>query len=728
LSADAASLAPASTAVPHRALARLRAVIVLAVLLPTIGFAGVAAWLYDQEFHDARLQLRSDARIAQEHALKLLETNEMLLQRMLDMLGDASDEALLARSGELHERLKRMAADLPQVQGLFIHGADARSLAMSRIDPPPRNIDYSDREWYIQHRAGKVATYVSEQIVSRATGERAFDMSRRRVFADGRFAGTVHVSLRPEYLTEFYKELATASPGLRVTVLRSDGRMVARWPDTLPPGQTAPPDMPLMKRIASGAAAGDDEGPSALDGVDRLRSFRRLGQHAVYVVAAVDRAAVTAEWLRRCGLLALFVVPTTAGFAGMAWLALRRTREELSALQRLEDETALRQRIEVALLQSQKLEAMGRLTGGVAHDFNNLLMVIHSSLFLHRRLRPDIADSPQLLAIERAVGSGAKLTRQLLAFARKQALLPERIALQDRLPALLDMLKPMLGSSIEIACDVAADAWTIEVDAAELELALINLAVNARDAMRGCGRLAVSARNADAPPGLSGEFVLIEVCDDGPGIDPAIADRVFEPFFTTKPIGQGTGLGLSQVQALCHSVGGAAFIESGPGGGTCVRLFMRRGAPAGEAVRAAPAVAQDLDCRVLLVEDNDAVAEATGQVLEALGCTVQRVTNGSEAIRHVERDATTLDVVLSDIEMPGEIDGIALATRLLQRRPPVPVVLMTGYAARLEQAVRQRLEVLPKPCSPIMLADALAKAMARRAASAEPLFEGSGTT
>jgi CheY-like chemotaxis protein len=359
---------------------------------------------------------------------------------------------------------------------------------------------------------------------------------------------------------------------------------------------------------------------------------------------------------------------------------------------------------------------MGRLTGGVAHDFNNLLMVVNSNLYLHRRLRPDVADSTQLAAIERAVGSGAKLTRQLLAFARKQALLPERIVLQERLPALLDLLRPLLGSSIALSCEVSADTGPIEVDAAELELALINLAVNAKDAMRGSGRLDIRARNAVAtdPTPSGGAFVVLEVLDNGPGFEAKAIGHAFEPFFTTKPLGQGTGLGLSQVQALCHSAGGSAHIDARPGGGARVRLYFKRSGAPEEADRTERRVAHDLHCSLLLVEDNDAVAQVTRDLLVSMGCTVQRADSGSAAVRHIDAHPDEIDAVLSDIEMPGEIDGIALAAQLMQRDPPVPVVLMTGYAVRLEQAVRQQMDVLPKPCSPTMLAEAISRALARR--------------
>jgi CheY-like chemotaxis protein len=170
---------------------------------------------------------------------------------------------------------------------------------------------------------------------------------------------------------------------------------------------------------------------------------------------------------------------------------------------------------------------------------------------------------------------------------------------------------------------------------------------------------------------------------------------------------------LSQVQALCHSAGGSAHIDSRPGGGARVRLYFKRGSLPEDASRDERRVAHDLHCRLLLVEDNDAVEQATRELLESMGCTVYRAESGEAALRHLDTHAGEIDVVLSDIEMPGEIDGIGLAAHLMQREPRVPVVLMTGYAVRLEQAVRQRMDVLPKPCSPTMLAEALSKALAR---------------
>jgi signal transduction histidine kinase/ActR/RegA family two-component response regulator len=702
-----------------RAQARLRAAIVLALLVPALLFVAVAWYLHRQAFEDARQRVDNAASVAREHALKLFETNEMLLQRMLDLTGTVDDATLLEHGQALHSQLRRMSAGLPQIQGLFITGADGRMLASSRVYPPPRDIDYTDREFFRVHAAERGRIFVTEQLVSRATGEPFFDLSRRREYADGRFAGVVSTSLRPEYLTRFYQELAAGEPSLRLRVLRRDGRMLAIWPPSAN-GMTLPAEADLIQRFAASEAVGNVDGPSVIDGTDRLRTFRQLAPFPLYIVASLDRAAVLAGWWQRVGLMGLIAVPAMLGFGVIGWLALRRTRNELDAVQKLGEETAHRQRIEVALHQSQKSEALARLTGGVAHDFNNLLMIIGSNAFLHQRLRPDLAGDAQMAAIDRAVASGAKLTRQLLAFSRRQALLPERITLQERVPVLLELLRPLLGHSIQVTGDVAPDTCAIEVDPAELELAIINLAVNAKDAMPDGGRLTVSARNADddAPGGDGTPKVVIEVADTGSGIDPAVLDRVFEPFFTTKPIGQGTGLGLSQVRALCQSAGGNASVESRPGEGTRVRLTFRRvDAPAVAAPVASGATAVNLGCRVLLVEDNVGVAQATMMLLESMGCATTHVSSGDAARDYVESHAADVDVVLSDIVMPGSFDGIALAASLKSTHPGLPVLLMTGYAGRLEQAVRHDLEVLPKPCSYETLVEAIGRAAARRRAA-----------
>jgi CheY-like chemotaxis protein len=245
-------------------------------------------------------------------------------------------------------------------------------------------------------------------------------------------------------------------------------------------------------------------------------------------------------------------------------------------------------------------------------------------------------------SIGRAVGSATKLTRQLLAFSRRQALVPEVVSLAERLPAMEDLLHPVLGGRVHLTLSVQPGTAPILVDSAEFELALINLAINARDAMPAGGSFAVSARNATAdevPPLLQGAMVMVEARDSGAGIPPEVIAKVFEPFFTTKPVGQGTGLGLSQVYGLCQRAGGLATVESALGQGTVVRLFF----PVAQGSAAAPdapvTLQRNLDKRVLMVEDNDEVAGALQLVLEAMGCTVTRLDRAQGALELLAHQA-----------------------------------------------------------------------------------------
>ncbi len=331
----------------HRGLEWLRIVAFAAIAVPAIVFAAVAAYMYRDEFKSTRERLDATARIAEEQALKLFETNEMLLHRMLDLVGNKSDADILANGEEMHERLKEMAAGLPQVQGLFINGADSRALVYSRVYPPPRQIDFSDREYYLWHRSAERGIFVTEQLISRATGEPFFDMSRRRTLAKGAFGGTVNVSLRPEYLTHFYERLASSGQRMRFAVFRDDGRVIARWPGKIEPGTRLPAGSFLMKSISEGGTEGSPEGSSPFDSVDRLASWRKIGTYPVYAVVAMDRSDVMVAWYTRVGLLALFTFPLALGFAWMAGFAMRRAREEIQSGRRLREEIERRKRNEL---------------------------------------------------------------------------------------------------------------------------------------------------------------------------------------------------------------------------------------------------------------------------------------------------------------------------------------------------------------------------------------------
>jgi PAS domain S-box-containing protein len=366
-----------------------------------------------------------------------------------------------------------------------------------------------------------------------------------------------------------------------------------------------------------------------------------------------------------------------------------------------EAEVALEQTRE-QLAQAQKMEALGQLTGGIAHDFNNLLMIVSGyAQILQRRLK-EPKDMQAVEAIRAATGRGEKLTRQLLAFSRRQQLTPVVVDLRQRIDAVRDMLAPSLRGNIALVCDIEANIWPVEVDLGELELALVNVAVNARDAMPDGGTITLQARNVvlksgSAAGALEGDFVAVAVIDSGTGIAPDLLTRVFEPFFTTKPVGKGTGLGLSQVHGFANQSGGAVTVTSEPGKGTVVTIYLPRSS-AVTAAQSAADVQADSDATqgtVLVVEDSRDVADVTTALLEQLGYRVVRAENAAEALRHLQQ-GIEFDLVFSDIVMPGALDGLGLAQICRERFPNIPVLLASGFSDAA-QAADGRFDILRKP-------------------------------
>jgi PAS domain S-box-containing protein len=353
------------------------------------------------------------------------------------------------------------------------------------------------------------------------------------------------------------------------------------------------------------------------------------------------------------------------------------------------------------LAQTQKMEAIGQLTGGVAHDFNNLLMVVSGQAqLLRRKIGADERAIRAIDAIETSVKRGQDLTRQLLAFARRQRLNPVVLSLTERATSFRELLDASLGEAVELQLDLPDSVWFVEVDPGELELALLNLAVNARDAMPNGGTVVVSARNAVLSPGggepdLVGEFVALTVLDSGAGIPPDILPRVFEPFFTTKDMSRGTGLGLSQVYGFVEQSGGRSTVKSDLGAGAAFTLYLPRSQKQAS-VAARPVVASlPHGLRVLVVEDNPAVAETAAALLEQLGGRPQTVSSAEAALGAL-RSGEAPDLLFSDIVMAGPMDGLALARQVRREWPKLPILLTTGYSQNAENVGRE-FTILPKP-------------------------------
>ncbi len=420
-----------------------------------------------------------------------------------------------------------------------------------------------------------------------------------------------------------------------------------------------------------------------------LQNGTRLG--TVYLSAATE------PWTRRVsryvgiGIILLMSALLVAGL-GSSYAA------ATAANRRLKDEMEARREAEEALRQSQKMEAMGQLTGGVAHDFNNLLMVASSGLELLERVQDPARRERVKQGIRQAIDSGSKLTQQLLTFARRSPMNAEVIALAARIGDLRDMLDRSLREDITVEIDLPDDLWPVEVDPSQLEVAILNIAVNARDAMPDGGRICIFARNAPGEAGGRDE-VHLSVRDEGKGVPPELMGKLFEPFFTTKGVGRGTGLGLSQVYGFARSSGGTAVIESEQGRGTTVTLVLPRAfklpARPVEAQRAAEEIAPG-NHLILLVEDDPHVSELVTDMIEELGYSSVSRPNAAEALAAME-EGLMPDLLLSDMVMPGAMNGLDLARTVRTRWPGVAILLMTGYSAAASAVVEEEIELLTKP-------------------------------
>jgi PAS domain S-box-containing protein len=369
--------------------------------------------------------------------------------------------------------------------------------------------------------------------------------------------------------------------------------------------------------------------------------------------------------------------------------------------QRREAQVSL-ERAQEQLAQSQKMEALGQLTGSIAHDFNNLLMIVSGHVQLLRRRLSDPKHLQALDAMNSAANRGESLTRQLLAFSRRQPINPIVTDLRERIDAVHEMLVGSLRGNIQLKVDLAPDLWPVEVDIAELELALVNIAVNARDAMPAGGVITLSAQNvtlhkSDGVDQLEGDFVALSMTDTGVGIMPEVLPRIFEPFFTTKALGKGTGLGLSQVYGFSHQSGGAVVASSTVGRGTAITIYLpRQHAIPVKAPPTAPAeVGAPNEGTILMVEDNPEVAHVTASLLEQLGYRVMRAQNAMDALSLLQR-GHKITLVFSDIVMPGTMNGVALAQEIANRYPELPVLLTSGYSDVLQTAASQ-FRILRKP-------------------------------
>lgn len=675
------------------------ALVILAwlVLCLVIAFVGLSA-------------LRQIERQAIDDAAENAERVSRLLLAHFERTADAVDGFINNFAAEYspqwkHEDLFRRSRTLylpESIVQITLVDASGEAFASSfvpQLDP----VDLSDREHIRVHLDGRAeGLFISAPVLGRISGMWTIQYTRAIRNEVGQLQAIVVASYDLSDFTSFYEGLNLQDRGV-VALVGFDGIVRVRTDADVSYGQDVS-DSDLF-RAARRQSEGVFQGPEYLTEVERIGYFTASSRYPFYTRVAFDMSYVKDRvgGLQQpilASLLGLALVLTLAMF-GTLW-ALRR---EAAAADRLH--------------QAQRLEALGKLTGGIAHDFNNLLTIIMGNLDLLKRApleRRGRHIDNAMMAAER----GKSLTHQLLAFSRRQPLSPAIHDLNRLIVEMGGMLTHTLRSDISIELDLEREIWPVAVDANQLQIALINLAANARDAMPDGGVLKISTRNV-----TSRSEVCLMIEDGGFGMPPAVIARAVEPFYTTKELGKGTGLGLAQVHGFVHQSGGWLKIESKPGEGTSVSLSFPRAEGALTAIESekAPESILPAGLKVLVVDDNEDIAALAASILDEQNCTVLKAHGASEALGMLGKER--FDLLLTDIVMPGEMDGVTLAKKAKAVFPDLPVILMTGYSERLNTGETAPGELLLKPFSPRNLADAIQRVLRSRSdARAETSQDG----
>jgi len=662
-----------------------RLLLVASLLVPAIVFVAAASWNRSEVLRENHETVTRTTAILHEHARKVFDTVDLVLGRVDDHVSRMSWDEIA--SPATSDFLRRLKAPLEQAVSIWI--TDAAGHVRAGSQPWEPGVSIAEREWFqVQHETD-AGTYISANFEGKATRTLSFAVSRRRSAPEGRFDGIIHVALSPEYFVRFFQEAAPPGPHV-ATLIRLDGAVLARSPMQGGNARLGP-DSLLMQSIAANPAGGVLSGVSSTDRRERFYAYRQVAPYPVFVAFGIGSDAVFQRWYRHVEIYGAVAALSALTLLLVSWLALRRAQAEQAALVRLRHESEQRHGAEQQLLQAQKIESIGQLTGGIAHDFNNLLAVILGNLdLLRKRVGNDDRSSRLLDGAIQGAQRGAALTQRLLAFSRRQDLTPQAVDVPQLVAGMTDLMSRSLGPSIRIVTQFASRLPPVRVDPNQLEMALLNLAVNARDAMRGGGTIIISAHRDDVAAGNAlglspGSYVCISVSDTGLGMDAATLSRAIEPFFTTKGIGKGTGLGLSMIHGLAVQSGGTLRLKSQVGAGTTAEIWL----PRSEAPAAIPADDErsrpaHRTCTVLLVEDDPLVMVGTAAMLDDLGHAVVEATSGDAALQAL-RSGPSVDLVITDHAMPG-MTGLELAEKIRERWPTLPILLASGHAELPERA------------------------------------------
>jgi two-component system NtrC family sensor kinase len=564
---------------------RLLLAAAFAVPLVLLALAALQNWQLVQVEAEQRVTI--EAGELHEHALSALQTYSLVLAWVNDRIR-GRDWNDIEQSRGLHDFLSDIET-LPPIGAVEIIDpsghieASGHTLTATQADASALDAFVAQK----QHDAG---TFVGSMHGDAVTHVPDFAISRRRATRDGDFDGVIMVAARPDYFTGFFSTVSR-SENFSAVLLRTDGSILLRYPP-LPGFAALSPDRPIMQGIAAKRERGFFWGKGATDGIERLFGYQHIEGYPLYVLFGIPSRDIRGVWWGNLVDYLWFAVPASFGLFCMTLFAVRQLQRQKVAswrwrttAQRLKREMDRRTRAEADLHQAQKMEALGQLTGGVAHDFNNVLTVLQGSLELLRgRQHDEKLEARVDLALD-TVERGKQLTGQLLTFSRRQPLTVSRIDVNARLRNMAELLTQTMGKHTRITTDLAPDLWPVDTDTAQLELAVLNLAINARDAMPSGGVLHIRTFNMTRSGEMlsfeasaTRDFVGLEISDNGVGMPPEVLARAFEPFFTSKGPGKGTGLGLSMVYGLARQSGGYASIRSEVGRGTTITLLLPRAA------------------------------------------------------------------------------------------------------------------------------------------------------
>ena len=512
----------------------------------------------------------------------MFETHELVVARIDERIRGMTWEEI-GNSEPLHHDLVKIQSQYPQIESLWLIDPDgvARN---SSVVLPKRPLNGADRDFFVSLRERDLGTFIGGPMVGRLRGLVNFNVAQRRTGASKAFDGVIVVSVSPRYFTDFWKKIAPPLD-IAVKLVRKDGVVLAREPVS-DAEILLGVDNPLMQAIQN-ADSGTRRMVSNIDGISRFYGYKKIDAYPVYLVYGVGVGVALHRWYAHLAVYGCFFGLATIALTFMAVVAARRARREAMALhhwreaaRQLRAEAERRGAIEDQLRQSQKMDALGQMTSGVAHDFSNILTIVIGNL----ELLSQHVTTPRSAALAenalKAAERGTKAIQNLLSFARRQPLRSEIFDPNAALLNMTELFRQSLGSNIRLDMMLCKDAWPVEADLNQANLAVLNLVVNARDAMPEGGVLTVQTTNVRLNGDLHylvGDFVLVTIADTGTGIKPDVMSRVFEPFFTTKEASHGTGLGLSMVYGFAKQSGGTVTIESAVGQGTTIMLYLPRG-------------------------------------------------------------------------------------------------------------------------------------------------------